>query len=150
MIYNAQQSDYYRDLTRLVLPALFAAHRDLTNIAAWLRDGDNVDVWTENPSDDSRKTPGKESFSLEGWRVHFGRQRSLLAAFNATNGATLQSRDAAVKTALDGFLASVPAIGTVFNTIVGNYEDGSGRLIQTMVSQADRDVLATAIEAELQ
>lgn len=141
-------AEWRREFQNWVLPWLGAAHPDLTRIAGILRDT-SIEVWTESPSDDS-KVGSSEHYSMEGWRIHFGRQRQRLAAWDATHGSALQNFDSQAKTALDGFLTSVAAIGTVFTQIIANYEDASGNLIQTTVSQADRDTLAAAIEAELQ
>lgn len=132
-----------------VLPILRNAHRDLSNIVMWLRDT-GVDIWTESPSDSTKLTANRQHYSLEGWRVHFRTHRQVLAAFNTANGAALQTLDANAKTATDGFLSSTATMAGAFNACVNKYKDGSGNLVQVRVSQADRDALATAIEAELE
>ena len=147
MIFNAQWREQFH---RRVLPRLAAAHPDLTRIAEVLRDSAGVDVWTESPTDTAKMTSGRQSYSLEGWRIHFGTERADFAAWNTAHGAALQGYDSQAKVALDGYLASIPAIGVVMNSIMANYRDGSGNLVQVRVSQADRDQLAAAIEAELQ
>lgn len=147
MIFNAQWRD---TLSRTVLPRLSAAHPDLARIAAALRNGAGVDVWTETPSDASKLAAGKTSYSLEGWRVHYASERTTLAAFNTAHGSALLGYDSQAKTALDGYLSSIPNIGSAFGAIMAKYKDAQGRLLQTTVAQADRDTLAAAIEAELQ
>ena len=146
MIFNA---DWRQTFLVDVLPRLSVAHKDLTAIAALLRNV-GVDVWTESPSDRDRLTAGRASYSLEGWRAHFKTELTRLAAFRTTHGARLQAYDAQAKVALDGYVDSMPRLATVFSTQVAKYLDGQGRVVQTLVAVADRAVLATAIEAELE
>lgn len=145
-IFNAE---WRVEAERFIRPRLYVAHPDLTRMAANLRNT-AVDVWTETPSDPDRLTPGRQFFSLEGWRTNYKAEFARLNQWNTAHGAKLDAYDAQAKIALDGYLASIPSIGAAFNAVIANYRDGQGRLIQTTISQADRDTLAAAIEAELQ
>ena len=147
MIHRAEWREQFN---RRVMPRLAAAHPDLTRIADILRDETAAEVWTETPSDPSKVGAGMSVYSLEGWRIFYGAERAALAAFNTASGTLLQGYDGQAKVALDGYLASIPAIGAVMGTIMANYRDAGGNLIQTKVSQAHRDQLAAAIEAQLQ
>jgi hypothetical protein len=146
MIYNA---DWRQAFTTDVLPRLSVAHRDLTTIAAALRNT-TVDIWTESPSDRDRVTAGRTHYSLEGWRAHFKAEFARLSAFRTAFGTVLQAYDGQAKTALDGYVDSLPRIATAFTAVTATYTDAQGRVLQTTVAQADRTTLAAAIEAELQ
>lgn len=145
-IFNAK---WREDFHRWVLPRLAAAHPDLTRIAGVLRSG-GAEVWTESPTDATRISAGKQAYSLEGWRVHYGGELSRISAWRGAHGTALQGYDPQALVALDGYLASIPAIGAVFSTVMAKYRDAEGRLIQMPVGQEDRDTLAAAIESELQ
>lgn len=147
MIFNADWRKAYR---LYIEPRLYVAHTDFAGLAAKLRDAVNVEIWTESPSDATKIGAGKTSYSLEGWRVFYTAERANFVAYNAANAALLQAFDSQAKTALDGYVASLGSIGVVMNNILANYRDGTGNLISKLVSQADRNTLATAIEAELQ
>lgn len=147
MIYNAGWLARYSWL----LQRLAVLHKDLTKISAVLRDTAN-EVWTEVPSDASKTAPGAAgaAYSLEGWRSHFAGE---LAGYNdlfSAYGPQIQSYDGQAYAAMQGARTSIPTIGVALAQIVAGYEDGNGNLIQTKISQGDRDTLATAIEAELQ
>lgn len=146
MIFNA---DWRNQFNGYVVPRLSVAHTDLGRMVAWLRDV-NVDIWTESPSDTDRLTPGRLHFSLEGWRASYKFEFQTLNAFNTAHGPKVLNFDAQAKTALDGYLTSIPAIATAFNSVMNNYKDGNGNVIQQLVAQTDRSALATAIESELQ
>lgn len=147
VIYNAQ---WRAEFHRIVLPRLAAAHPDLSRIATILRDTQGAEVWTETPSDSAKVSAGKTPYSMEGWRVHYSGELARLSAWSQQYRTLLQGYDPQAVTALDGYLSSIPTIGAVFSTIMASYRDGQGRLIQTPVSQTDRETLAAAIEAELQ
>lgn len=147
MIFNAEWRNQFDNYIK---PRLSVVHPDLSRMAAWLRDP-NVDIWTESPSDSSKITAGRQHFSLEGWRVAYKVELANLTAFNNAHGTALQNFDAQAKTALDGYIESIPRIGTAFNAVMGKTAYRSaGNLIQRTVTQIDRDQIATAIEAELQ
>lgn len=145
-IFNA---DWRREATGYVLPRLYVAHPDLSRMAAALRNT-AVDIWTESPSDPARLTAGRSHFSLEGWRSHYKAEYAKLNQWNTTHGVKLDGYDSQAKVALDGYLASLPAIAQAFNAVTSQYEDAQGRLLQAKLTQAERDSIATAIEAELQ
>lgn len=138
-----------RELGSLIIPRLGVAHADLTRMAAALRNSVGVDIWTESPSDQTKLTSGKTHFSLEGWRTHYRQEYQTLNSWNAANGANLQLLDPSSKTALDGYLSSMLSLGASFSSVMSGYSNANGRLIQTLISQADRDLLAAAIEAQL-
>lgn len=136
------------NLYGLVIPRLRVLRGDVTQIVAWLRDA-NIDIWTESPSDDTKLTAGRTHYSLEGWRNHFRREILQLQAFNTANGANVQGYDAPAKAAMDGYLASAAPLNAAFTACIANYRDGSGNVVQQLVSQPHRNTLATAIEAQL-
>lgn len=144
-IFNAGWLEDYR----FVLARLAVAHRDLSGIAAILRNQAH-EVWTERPSDASKVAQDTQAYSLEGWRSHFRGEFQRLNQINTLFGVQIGSYDPQAKTALDGYLLSIPTIGAAFRAATAAYEDGSGDLIQTKLAQADRNTLAAAIEAELQ
>lgn len=147
MIFRAVLPTWKEQLYGFVAFWLKAVHSNMTDWAAYLRDT-TKDVWTEAPTDDTKLTQPHRS--LEGLRVAVKKQRSALAGYNTTYGSDLQGYDAGARTALTGYLSSTASIGTVFNSVIANYVDGSGNLVQTRVSQAHRNQLAAAIEAELE
>jgi len=146
MIFDAE---WRRQFQSDVLIRLGVVHPDLTRMAVNLRNNAGVDVWTESPSDTAKLSVGKVHFSLEGWRSHYKVEFSRLSAWDTQNGARLQSYDSQAKSALDGYLISMPVIAAAFNSVIANYLN-AGRVIQALVSQPDRDALAAAIEAQLQ
>ena len=125
------------------------AHRDLTAVVSALRDT-GAQVWTETPSDSAVVTP--PVFSLAGWRVHFGQERARLNGFNSRRGTALANYDPPLAEALVGYLTSTVTLGAAFDTALNapTYRDASGNLIQRQVTQAHRNALADAIEAELE
>jgi len=146
MIYD---SEWRKTFYRQVMPALYDAHGDLTRIAAALRNSSGVEVWTETPTDSSKVGTGMTAYSLEGWRMFFAAKYTMLNSFISSYGTLLQNYDSQAKTACDGYLASLPAIASTMNTIIANYID-AGNLMQTKISQDDRNTLASAIEGQLQ
>lgn len=143
MIYNAE---WRRTFQNNILPTLASTHPDLSNIVSILRNT-AVEVWTETPSDQDKITG--QAYSLEGWRVHFKNRYAAINGFNTSYGTVLQSYDSQAKNAIDGLLMSLPTIVVAFSAIVENYTTG-GALLQQTLTQADREILAAAIEAELQ
>lgn len=150
-IFNAEVrfTGWRKEFHQFVLPRLAVAHPDLTRISTALRNA-GVDVWTESPTDDSLLT--LPHYSAAGWRIHYRKEFQRLNAWSTDNGAALQAADAPAYSALQGYLTSMPAIGSAFNTLfnLSAYRDGSGNLIQTRITQPHRNALAAAIEAELE
>ena len=144
-IFNA---NWRRTWEEDVYQRLQVAHEDWAAHAAFLRDV-TKDVWTTAPDDPQALTPGVEIRSLEGWRVHYRDEFQRLTAFSTANGTALGNFDAQGKAALDGYLASLPAINTAFQAALAKHTH-QGALKVQRVAQADRDAIATAIEAELQ
>jgi len=132
---------------RNVLQWIAAAHSDLSGIAAILRDSAGAEVWTELPSDPSKFILAAR-YSLEGWRVHFGGQRTAMMALDSANGSDVQSYDPQVYTAMGLFIASIAALGPAFNAAISAHKTG-GEVISQKLTQPERDALATAIEAQL-
>lgn len=137
-------------LASFVIPRLEVAHRDLSRIAAILRDAADNEVWTELPTDDTKLDANKTGYSLEGWRVHFRQEFADLNGFETAHGQSLQGFEPKMRLKLNGYLASIPNISTSFDAVIANYKDANGDLISTAISQTDRDGVASAIEAELE
>ena len=131
---------------------LALAHKDLTSIVTILRDAVGAEVWTETPSDSSKTDPTKRSYSLEGWRVHYGTEFQRLNTFHTNHGTALDAYDVALGAALNDYLVSVPVLGSAFNTLLAapRYLDTDGNLTQHPVMQTHRNALADAIAAELE
>lgn len=140
-----QDTQWKLDFDSKIVPALAHLHKDLGRFVVWLRDP-AVDIWTESPTDPATTTPGRTHFSLEGWRVA---TRDRIQAVRAFRTAHRTKVDAPTQAALDGVNGSASALNAAFTAAVANYRDGSGRVVQALVSQVDRDALANAIAAEL-
>lgn len=150
MIYNAETR---LDMTfirpfELLEQRMFYVHRDLTNIAAHLRNSAGVEVWTEVPSDDTGATLPR--YSLEGWRRHYSRERANVINFLAAYRAAATAREAQTVTAMDGYVSSIATIGSALNAARAAHLDGNNRLIQEPLTQTERNTLATVIETELE
>lgn len=135
------------NLFYLVIPRLRVLRFDMTGHAARLRDA-SIDWWTELPSDDTKLAAGRTQSSIEWLRNFYRREIQQLQQYNTANGANVAAYDAAAKAAIDGYLASAGPLNTAFNACMANYRDGSGNIIQKLVSQADRNTLAAAIEGQ--
>ncbi len=129
---------------------LGGAHAELTRQSGQLRDLTGVDIWTESPSDDSKLTAGVEHYSLEGWRVAWRNRYQAVNQLNTDYGTDIAEHESGIKTAMDGLLTSLTNINAVFVTVMANYEDAGGNIVQQLVSDADRLTLADAIDAELE
>lgn len=123
-----------------IIDRLKVAHEDLTRIVGILRDpGQAV------------KTIGQDNaFSLKGWRDGFLKEFQLVQQFNAARRAQVNAElPASVGQALDAYLDAMPRIGQALQAAVAKHQNAQGELILRDLPQADRDALATAIEAEL-
>ena len=123
------------------------AHGDLTRIAALLRNT-SADIWPQSPQ--GVVTPSGGIGSVEGWRAHFTSERQRMVDFLATNRTKATNESAVVVTAMDGYIASIATMGSAFNAARATYLDGNGDVVLVKLSQATRNALATAIEAELE
>ncbi len=128
---------------------LAVSHGDMTRMVGWLRDA-AVDIWTESPTDSTKLTPGRQHYSLEGWRIAWKARHASVNGVLQSYGAEILGFEPGLKTAGDGLVASLVSISQVFNAVIANYEDANGDLIQTLVSPADRNALADAMAAELE
>lgn len=123
-----------------------SAHPNLTGIADLLRDA-NREVWSIVPN---TGTSGENPGGLEGWRDGYAAERQAMIDFLATNRTRATTESAIVVTGMDGFITSIANLGSAFNTARATYLDGNGDVIIKQIPQPDRDILATAIENELE
>ncbi len=140
------RADWFQEFNALT-GRLAVAHGNLTKIAALLRNT-SADIWPIVPQDAA--SPSGGIGAVEGWRSHFTSERQRMVAFLATNRNRATTESAAVVTAMDGYIVSVGAMSPAFNAIRATYLDGSGDVVLKKVPQANRDILATAIENELE
>lgn len=138
-IYNSD----WRTTWSVLEPLVRRAHRHLTDYAEWLRDP-AVDFWTYDAHVDGLV------FGLREIVQQYTREVQVLTAFKNAHGALLQGWDPQARTALDGFLVSMPVIKATLDAIEPSYRDGQGRLVRMKVTMPDRITIATAIEGELQ
>lgn len=137
------RSEWFLELNNLTT-RIARAHSNLTVIAAMLRDT-SAGVWSIVPNGAPSPSGG-----VEGWRDHYTAERQQMVNFLAANRARATTESAIVVAGMDGYIASIAALAGPFSIARANYLDGNGNIIITELLQADRNILATAIEAELE